>query len=419
MLEKMNRVSKMAGVAALAALSLGGCLRAGKETRERYALRESAFTLIDEGDRLRAEGSPLLALERYNRAARRYESPRAWFQMGRLYEGLERPDEAATAYREALALAPDWREARLAMLALGYEGETPAEAGEIEAAKAWAATHPIERIELGAALPGEQGPTAAERETARREVMAAAAENRLPTEGELRSVLFGPAGGGEGGTELPSAEAPTFATDQDVILGTYPYHMEKARQFRDRSQFQLAAEEYQRALEVDPGRLEPRLEIGDMMMRQERYTQARLHYERAMEQFPASPRPELKIGNLMLAMNQPGEARGWFRRALAKDQNFVEALNNMAVLDMQEERFQEAAQGLDRIVQIDPTYANAWLNRGIIASDIEQQPARAIEYFQRYVELGGARSDQVRQWIRELSGEAAAGGAAAGAAAQQ
>ena len=218
---------------------------------------------------------------------------------------------------------------------------------------------------------------------------------------------------------MPSAEAPTFATDQDVILGTYPYHMEKARQFRDRSQFQLAAEEYQRALEVDPGRLEPRLEIGDMMMRQERYTQARLHYERAMEQFPASPRPELKIGNLMLAMNQPGEARGWFRRALAKDQNFVEALNNMAVLDMQEERFQEAAQGLDRIVQIDPTYANAWLNRGIIASDIEQQPARAIEYFQRYVELGGARSDQVRQWIRELSGEAAAGGAAAGAAAQQ
>ena len=157
MLEKMNRVSKMAGVAALAALSLGGCLRAGKETRERYALRESAFTLIDEGDRLRAEGSPLLALERYNRAARRYESPRAWFQMGRLYEGLERPDEAATAYREALALAPDWREARLAMLALGYEGETPAEAGEIEAAKAWAATHPIERIELGAALPRARG----------------------------------------------------------------------------------------------------------------------------------------------------------------------------------------------------------------------------------------------------------------------
>jgi tetratricopeptide (TPR) repeat protein len=354
---------------------------------------------MDEAERLRREGSPLLALERYNRAVLLYDSPRAWFEMGRLYEALDRTEEAATAYRQASGLAPDWRAPRLATLALGFAPDPPPAPGELDEARQWARLHPAQPIPTSWKEFETTSIQRTDRTAAGREAGAQAAARRMPTVAEVRSVLFAPPAGEQA---LPSAENPDYPSDQEVILGSYPYHLRKARHFRDRGQWDLAAEEYEQACRIDPAGMEARLELGDLMVRLERPTQARFHYEQAVELFAQSPRPYLKMGNLMLGLGRREQARRYYEQALQRAPEFIEARNNLAVMAMQEDRHDEAVAILDQILEIDPEYANAWLNRGIIAIDIEADRAKALQCWRRYIELGGDRADEVRGWVRDL-----------------
>ncbi len=383
----------LTGAVILWAALAAGCAHGPRQERAQQETREAALALIDEGHRLREEGSPLQALERYNRAVTLYEMPRAWFEMGRLYEALGESPKAAAAYNRALELEPEYREARLALLALGFAPRGEVQPGELEQARQWAAENPAGRIEASTEAPVDEEALRAARER----LLAETARERQPTEDEVRRVLFAPSE-----EALPSAEQPTQTGGSEIILGSFGYHQEKAEAFRARGQYDLAAQEYQRALAAEPGRIEARLELGDVMLRLERHEQARVHYEMARRQFPDSPRPELKLGNLMLAMGRREEARGHFRLALAIDPRFTEALNNLAVLAMQDREHAEAIRLLDEALRIDPEYANAHLNRGILAGDVEQDDAAALGHFRSYVELGGERAGEVQRWIAEL-----------------
>ena len=385
-----------------------GCTPAVKVRRQQYQIREKAFKLIDEGKRFEAEGSRLLALERYNRAATIHDSPAAYFQMGRLFESEAKYPQAATAYRQALVLAPDYQEAKFAMLAIGYTPPDyePTE-GDLALAAEWAAQQARE-VELTAVaevpltLATEELPDPEQIQLRRERMIAEASARRMPTEAEVQAVLFEPR---EGRGRLPSATDPVYATTQDIVLGSYPYHFSQAEQMERRHQYERAAEEYQRAFDADPTKIDARLKIGDMMMNAERHPQARFHYERAEEEFPGSPRPQLKLGNYFLALEQPERAAQRYRNALDIDPYYVEAYNNLGFISMRAKDFDAAAAMFDQIIKLDPQYANAHLNRGIIASDIDGDKETALRCFNRYVELGGPRAPEVRGWVRELQGE--------------
>ena len=72
---------------------------------------------------------------------------------------------------------------------------------------------------------------------------------------------------------------------------------------------------------------------------------------------------------------------------------------------MQDGRFTEAADILDSVIDLDPDYANAHLNRGIIASDVEKNTRKALRHFRAYIDLDGPRSPSVRNWINDLEDE--------------
>ena len=95
-----------------------------------------------------------------------------------------------------------------------------------------------------------------------------------------------------------------------------------------------------------------------------------------------------------------------FRKAIDKDPNYAEAYNNLAVISMKQKKFDEASELLDKLIEFSPDYANAYLNRGIIASEVKKDNARALENFNKYLELGGPRSPEVRKWVNELEGGA-------------
>ncbi|MCE5230077.1 tetratricopeptide repeat protein [bacterium] len=381
------------------ATGIAGCKTTKDIERKEYDHRESAMKLIDEGRQLAATGQPMLALARFDRSTKIYPVSGAWYEMGRIYEAMGQREHAAAAYNEALKLTPEWREPRFAMLALGFQPPKPASADEIREARRWAAANPVRPITLTADETVTAPLTAEQAQAKRQELIKNAAENRKPTEAEVAAAIFTGNGQPQG---LPSAEKPVYERGKELIIGSYPYHMERARSFARRGQSDLAADEYLRAMQIDPKQIDPRLEIGDMMMKLERYPQAQFHYEEAGRQFPASPKPDLKLGILAMKMKDNDTAGKDFRDALQKDPKNTEAFNNLAVIAMQGKDYPEAARLLNEALTINPNYTSALLNRGLIADEIEKNHPLALKLFRRYVELNGPRAGEVRNWIQDL-----------------
>jgi len=64
-------------------------------------------------------------------------------------------------------------------------------------------------------------------------------------------------------------------------------------------------------------------------------------------------------------------------------------------------RTQEALAEYSKVLKLDPRNTDAYLNIAIVTDDILKDKTRAIELYRRYLELGGSRQAEVRQWIRE------------------
>jgi tetratricopeptide (TPR) repeat protein len=326
----------------------------------------------DQAIRHRNEGNDLLALDYFERSALLGPRPATHFEIGRIRERLGEYESAMDAYRAALELAPDYQEARFALLALENSPLLDRSAED-------------ERLR-------------AERIQRARARMSDASRSRRPTSGEVRSLIFP---GTEAQGELPSAIQPKYEPTRQLVLGTPAYHMEHGRRFEAQGNWQRAADEYRVALNADPGQLEARLSLGDMMLRLERHARAYAHYAEAIRLFPGSPRPLLKMGNYYDALGRTDLARDYYSQALFLDPRFSEALNNLAALEIRAENYGEAVALLEMAVNAQPEFALPYMNLGI-ARESSGDRAGALEAYRKYVELGGSRSEEVNVWIAEM-----------------
>jgi tetratricopeptide (TPR) repeat protein len=187
-----------------------------------------------------------------------------------------------------------------------------------------------------------------------------------------------------------------------VLTGGPADHGQEADRLRGQQLREKAVEEYQRAIQADPKKIQARLDLGDTLIRLGRKDSAWVIYHQAAEDFPDSAQPLLKMGNYHHELKQADKAREGYRKALEKDPQCIEASNNLAVLDMEEKNYKEAAKLLDVCIKLKPDYANAYMNRGIIARDVEHDSKVALENYRKYVELKGPRTAQARKWIAEL-----------------
>lgn len=355
----------------LAAGLLGACA-SDESLREQEEMRRLALLNYDEGMRHAREGNDLLALDYLERSALMSPRAAAYYEIGQVQERLGAAEAAMDAYRSALDLAPDHQEARFALLALEHR---PPEDRSAE----------LERLRA-AQLQRNQ------------ERMAKAGEDRVPTLGEVRSLIFP---GLEDESELPSATDPVYAPNQQMVLGTYAYHLENGRRFERQGNWERAADEYRAALRADAQQLDARLNLGDMMLRLERHARAYSHYSEAIKRFPGSPRPLLKMGNYYDSLERPDLAKDYYSQALFLDPEYAEALNNLAALEIRGENYGEAVALLEMAVRAQPDYALPYLNLGIARENSGQRDA-ALASYQKYVELGGDRSEEVKVWIAEM-----------------
>ncbi len=392
-------------VAVISIFFLAGCSGSilVSERHEREELRELALHRYDEGSRFAEAGNTELAMERFNRSVEIRPSPAGYFQVAQTQRRLGDDFAAAPAYAKALQLAPDYQEARLALMELGY---TPPDDAAVQAdedaleqfAKQVEVESEARKVEAakGKKLTEEQKKALRDRIRARE---TGSAEHRIPTAAEVRAALFPATVSTE--EVMPSATDPTYANDRSIILNTYPYHFSNALRLQKNREFEKAAEEYQLAITLDAAQMDARLNLGDCMLRLERFPQALFHYTRALEQFPDSPKPLLKMGNYNEAIKRTDAARDFYGKARDKDPKYIEPYNNLAAIEIREKNYDKAVELLNQAIQIDPGYSLAYLNLGI-AQERKRDKAAALAAYRKYVDLGGEQAAEVRKWIAEM-----------------
>jgi Flp pilus assembly protein TadD len=110
----------------------------------------------------------------------------------------------------------------------------------------------------------------------------------------------------------------------------------------------------------------------------------------------------VNLGILQAKNGRLEDAEATFKSALERSPANATALNQLGIVYRKLGRFQEADQAYQQATQADPSYANAYFNLGVLCDLYLQQPERALQAYERYLELSPSPDARVNAWVSEL-----------------
>jgi Flp pilus assembly protein TadD len=110
----------------------------------------------------------------------------------------------------------------------------------------------------------------------------------------------------------------------------------------------------------------------------------------------------VNLGILQAKAGRLEEAEATFKAALERHATNATALNQLGIVYRKLGRFQDADQAYQQATQADPNYANAYFNLGVLCDLYLQQPERALQAYERYLELSPSPDARVNAWVNEL-----------------
>lgn len=203
----------------------------------------------------------------------------------------------------------------------------------------------------------------------------------------------------------PAKATGIFKSDDEIVLDTFAYHFDMGKKFLEMKEFDKAVAEMNQAVQLDPKDIDARLGLGDAYAGKGRAQIALEQYEKALADHPKDPKSYVRIGSLYAAQNSPrsqAEAKKAYQKALQLDPNFKGAFYKLGVLAMTNKDTNEAIGYFEKVLSLDEKQANAHLNLGILYGDYKHDKANARAHYQRYIELGGSRSSEVKKWLAAL-----------------
>jgi len=112
-----------------------------------------------------------------------------------------------------------------------------------------------------------------------------------------------------------------------------------------------------------------------------------------------------ELGRTDEAIDYYKKACDFYEPVDPKPKYYVYALNNLGALLREQQRYQEARIVYERAQFVDPEYATAHYNLGVLYAEYLNDKRRAIEHYQRYVDLRGKRTSEVVRRIHKLREE--------------
>ena len=144
---------------------------------------------------------------------------------------------------------------------------------------------------------------------------------------------------------------------------------------------------YHRALELDRDLLEVRLNLGTMLLEQNKPDAAKTEFTAYTLRRPNDPDGWLKLGAAQLKLGEIVPAERSFSTVLSLKQNEAEAYNGLGLARIQRNRAREAAQFFAAALQNKPDYAPALLNLATVSQQYLHDNKTALEKYRAYLAL--------------------------------
>lgn len=192
-----------------------------------------------------------------------------------------------------------------------------------------------------------------------------------------------------------ATEAPQFRTVQAKA------YYEKAIRFSEKSDWNGAALELNRALRHEPANLQILIELGIAYGELKEWQEAIRLHTKAVQLAPASARAHYNLG-VTLDRSKPGKGLGSeeYRKALQLNPKDVNSLVNLAV-NLGDQESVEARKLLEKALQRDPKNAEAHFNLGLLQRNAREHK-RAVASFERAIELNPKALEPRRQLVSIL-----------------
>jgi tetratricopeptide (TPR) repeat protein len=137
------------------------------------------------------------------------------------------------------------------------------------------------------------------------------------------------------------------------------------------------------------------------LMKSNRHTDAELELKQLIVAYPQFAGPQLNLGLLYLQDSRLPEAEGAFKAALQVTPANAIAGDELGIVERKLGKFADAEAAYLRAIAAEPNYAPAHLNLGVLYDLYLSEPQKALEQFERYIEIAG-ENKQVAGWVIEL-----------------
>jgi tetratricopeptide (TPR) repeat protein len=146
------------------------------------------------------------------------------------------------------------------------------------------------------------------------------------------------------------------------------------------------------------------------LLRANRPADAERAFRAIVQTDPDLAGPHANLGLIARNAGRLPEAATELERAVALDPRLAPAWNQLAIAYRQQGQFAKSRAAYESALAIDPAYAAATLNLGILCDLYLAEPARALELYNRYLELTPAGDPTVVKWVAELKNRKPEGG---------
>jgi tetratricopeptide (TPR) repeat protein len=158
-------------------------------------------------------------------------------------------------------------------------------------------------------------------------------------------------------------------------------------------------------LAKNPGCWMAHIDLGDVLLKQNKVSEAMGEYEWALQINPDYAEARYNLGVALEETGRVPEAIGSFEEALKLKPDYAEAHNNLGVALARQRKFAEAIAEITAAVRLNPDYADAHYNIAILLAK-QGKIDDAIAHLQRALKLEPGREDFRRKFNELLQVDA-------------
>ena len=127
-------------------------------------------------------------------------------------------------------------------------------------------------------------------------------------------------------------------------------------------------------------------------------------FQKLSDAYPDYAGPQINLGIAYAKRGKLPEAEKALLSATKRGEPNAAAFNQLGIVYRKLGRFKDADAAYSEALRIDPSYALAHLNLGVLCDMYLQQPQRALTELERYLQLATAPDPRVSTWVKELQG---------------